>query len=76
MCLRAQKTVLRLIFKKILGRTFLKYIVTKESFLLHQMLPLFSTINLAYVLEINIFGKDYSNLRHLRHLKKLNGTTS
>ena len=27
------------------------------------MLPLFSTINLAYVLEINIFGRDYSNLR-------------
>ena len=32
---------------------------------LHQILSLFSTIKLAYVLEINIFGKDYSNLNNL-----------
>ena len=32
---------------------------------LHQILSLFSTINLAYVLEINIFGRDYSNLNNL-----------
>ena len=30
------------------------------------MLSLFSTIRLAYVLKINIFGKDYSNLRNLK----------
>ena len=28
------------------------------SFLLHEMLSLFSTINLLYVMEINIFGRD------------------
>ena len=32
----------------------------------HQMLSLFSTVNLAYVPEINIVGRDYSNLRHLK----------
>ena len=32
---------------------------------LHQILSLFSSINLAYVLEINIFGRDYSNLNNL-----------
>ena len=37
-----------------------------ESFLWHQMLSLFFTLNFAYVLEINIFGRDYSNLRHLK----------
>ena len=26
------------------------------------MLPLFSTVNFEYVLEINIFGRNYSNL--------------
>ena len=26
--------------------------------MLHQMLSIFSTINLVYVLEINIFGRD------------------
>ena len=30
------------------------------------MLSVFSTISLAYVLEINIFGRNYSNLRHLK----------
>ena len=30
---------------------------------MHQVLSLFSTINIAYVLGINIFGTDYSNLR-------------
>ena len=37
--------------------TFFKCIV------LHQILPQFSTIMLTQVLEIIIFGKDYSNLR-------------
>ena len=32
---------------------------------LHQILSLFSTINVAYVMEINIFGRDYSNLNNL-----------
>ena len=32
---------------------------------LHQILSLFSTMNLAYVLETNIFGKDYWNLNNL-----------
>ena len=35
----------------------------RSPFFLRQVLPLFSTINLAYVQEINIFGRDYSNLR-------------
>ena len=34
-------------------------------FLLHQMLSLFSKIKLVYVLQINIFGRDYSNLNNL-----------
>ena len=38
----------------------------KRVFLCHQMLPIFSTVNLAYVPEINIVGRDYSNLRHLK----------
>ena len=38
----------------------------KEFFFCHQMLSLFSTVNLAYVPEINIVGRDYSNLRHLK----------
>ena len=32
---------------------------------LHQILSQFSTINLAQVLEIIIFGRDYSNLSNL-----------
>ena len=32
---------------------------------LHQILSLFSAINLVYVLDINIFGRDYSNLNNL-----------
>ena len=32
------------------------------------MLSLFSTINLAYVQEINIFGGGYSVLRHLNNV--------
>ena len=32
---------------------------------LHQILSLFSTINLAYALEINIYGRYYSNLSNL-----------
>ena len=31
---------------------------------LHQILSQFSTINLAQVLSINIFGRDYSNLNN------------
>ena len=42
----------------------------KSPFLGRQMLSLFSTINLAYIQEINIFENNYSNLRHL---KKSNG---
>ena len=38
----------------------------KSFFLCHQMLSIFSTVNLAYVPEINIVGRDYSNLRHLK----------
>ena len=34
----------------------------RVSFLLHPILPLFCTINLVDVLEIKIFGRDYSNL--------------
>ena len=37
-----------------------------SPFLLHQMLTLFSTINLAFLLETNIFGRDYLNLRHMK----------
>ena len=40
------------------------------SYLLHQMLSLFSAINLLYLLKINIFGRDYSNLSNL--LKGIN----
>ena len=36
-----------------------------KSIKLHQIFSLFSTINLAYVLEINVFGRDYSNLNNL-----------
>ena len=32
---------------------------------LHQMLSVFSTINLAYILESNIFGRDYWNFNNL-----------
>ena len=62
MCPRILRTLLALNFKKILGKTFVLKLVSKESF----VLSLFCTINLAHVLEINIFGIDYSNLRHLK----------
>ena len=42
-----------------LNTLFFKYIK------LHQMLSQFSTINLAQVLEINVFGRDYSNLNNI-----------
>ena len=46
-------------FEKTPGRIFfLKMYCQKSPFLLHQMLSIFSTINLVYVLEINIFGRD------------------
>ena len=35
------------------------------SIKLHQILSLFSTINLAHLLEIGIFGRDYSNFNNL-----------
>ena len=46
--------------KEILGTIFVWKISCQKnpSFLLHQMLSLFSTINLVYVPEINIFGRD------------------
>ena len=37
------------------------YIFFFKCIKLHQILSLFSRINLAYVLEINTFGRDYSN---------------
>ena len=37
----------------------------ENPFSLHQILSLFPTINLAHVLEINIFGR-HSNLRYLK----------
>ena len=37
----------------------------KSPFLLHQMLSLFSTINLIFVLETNILGRTYSNLNNI-----------
>ena len=43
---------------------FLKRSTKRVLFLLHQMLSLFATINFVYVLEINIFGEDYSNLNN------------
>ena len=33
--------------------------------MLDQIMSLFSTINFVYVLEINIFGRDYLNLSNL-----------
>ena len=55
-----QRTLLVLNQKKILGRIFFKKnIVPKESFFfLHQMLSLFSPINIVYVLDIKIFERD------------------
>ena len=47
---------------------FMKCSTKRVLFLLYQMLPLFSTINLVYVLEINIFGRDYLNLNN--HFQK------
>ena len=38
---------------------------------LHQILSQFSTINLAQVLDINIFGRDYSNLNNLYQIYNL-----
>ena len=66
MCPTRKRTLLALSVKKILGRIFfIKSNDERVSFLLHQMLSLFSTINLVYVLEINIFGRDYSSLNNL-----------
>ena len=70
---RAPRTVLAQNSENILGRTFLKKHSDKEYYFVASDATLFSTINLAYVLEINIFGIDYSNLRHL---KKCTGTRS
>ena len=39
---------------------------------LHQVLSQFSTINLAQVLDINIFGRDYSNLNNPIPSKDIN----
>ena len=54
-----QKALLAL-NQKIVGRIFFKKMQCQKSpsFLLHQVLFLFSTINLVYVLEINIFPRD------------------
>ena len=52
--------------KKNLGRIFFKKMKYEKSpFLLHQMLSLFSTINLIFVLETNILGRTYSNLNNI-----------
>ena len=60
MCPRGQRTLLALRWD-----IFIKCNAKRAPFLLHQTLSLFSTINLVYVLEINIFGRDYSNLNNL-----------
>ena len=39
---------------------------------LHQILSQFSTINLVQALDINIFGRDYSNLNNLILSKDIN----
>ena len=67
------KTLLALNFKKTRVGLFLKTQCQKSPFLLHQILSLFSTINFAYIKGINIFERDYSNLRYL---KKRNGIAS
>ena len=59
MCPRAQKIFLALTARKILGMTFFKTWYQDNSFLVHQMSSLLSTMNVAYVLEINMFGRDY-----------------
>ena len=43
-----------------------------NSIKLHQIKSQFSTINLAQVLEINIFGRDYSNLNNPIPSKDIN----
>ena len=60
---RGQRTALALDLKKKNASSdiFLKYSAKRVLSLWHQMLPLFSTINLVYVLKIDISGRDYSN---------------
>ena len=38
----------------------------KSTFLLNQMMSLFFTTNPTYIHEINIFQKDYLDLKHLK----------
>ena len=50
--------------------SFFKMQRQKKLFLVYQTLFLFSAINLVYVLEINIFGRDYSTL-NLQYIRKV-----
>ena len=63
-----QRALLTLNFKKILGRIFfIKCHAKRVPLLLHQIFSLFSTINLGYVLKINIqiwiISSKYINLQ-------------
>ena len=66
MCPRVQRILLALNINQTLGRTFFKMQCQKSPFLLHQILSLLSKISLAYALEITIFERGYSNLRHCK----------
>ena len=43
----------------------------KSPFLLNQMMSLFFTTNPTYIHEINIFQKDYLDLKHLKKLLRV-----
>ena len=61
-------TFLALNLKKVLGSRFFKIKCEKSPSFVALELPLFSTINLVYVLEINIFERYYSNLKVVKFI--------